>query len=91
MGKREILRWAGILARLAMGVMLGSVGGVILGVLGVLLFCVAVDLVMYPGGAPAGAGAGSYGWIFFFVSVPLGAGLGAVAGFAWQLIRMLRR
>lgn len=70
---------------------LGAFLGLLLGSMGVYYLCVWLDQLSYPEGVPPGGGLSSVGWVFWFVTIPLGTIFGGIGGFFLAFFRIKRR
>ena len=68
----------------------GAAIGLLLGTVGVFYGCVLYDKITYPNGVPAGGGLIAVGWIFVFVTAPVGVILGGILGVLYLKRRRAR-
>ncbi|MCF7849996.1 MAG: hypothetical protein K9M45_14175 [Kiritimatiellales bacterium] len=70
---------------------IGVIIGLLLGSFGVFYACILLDKIMYPNGVPTGGGFGAVGWIFLFITVPVGGILGGIGGFFITFSRLRKK
>ncbi len=70
---------------------IGVIIGLLLGSFGVFYACILLDKIMYPNGVPTGGGFGAVGWIFLFITVPVGGILGGIGGFFITYFKLLKK